>query len=157
MSIRTCQRCTALTKAGTRCKRQTCRTDLCWTHLNTIHGLKIAKSHIQAAGLGLYATKTFPNNANINPYTGIISMIPIEGTYVLKINNHHYIDGKHTNSSASRIANDCRAGNRRNGECTSNNSKFSWDNRNHSANLKATRIIHPNQEIFVPYSRAYWE
>ncbi len=157
MSIRTCQRCTANNKSGTRCKRQTCQTDLCWTHLKSLLGLKISQSNIRDAGLGLYAMKEFPLNANINSYTGIVTDHEIEGPYVLKINNHYYIDAKHTNSGASRFANDCRHRNRVNGECSSNNAKFSWDNRNRRANLKAMRNIRPNQEIFVPYSRAYWE
>jgi hypothetical protein len=154
MSERTCQRCNGINKKGHRCKRRTCRTDLCYQHLKILEGLKIAKSRLKEAGLGLYTERPIAKNENVTGYTG--ERTTEGGPYVLEINSNLMIDAKKTNSAAGRYVNDCRAQNRRDGECRGNNTRFSFDYRNMKANVKATRNISPGEEIYVPYSRAYW-
>lgn len=156
MSIRECQRCAAVSRTGKRCKRTTCRTDLCYQHLQLLEGLRIKKSSIQNAQLGLFAAREFRENDNVARYTGLISEEPIEGPYVLQINQNKFIDANKTSSSAGRFANDCRTQNRNNRHCRGNNSKFSYDYRNERANLKAKIPIHRGDEIFASYSRGYW-
>ena len=69
-SIKECQRCTANTKRGTRCKNRTCRDDLCWQHLKKEKHLRIKKSQIPGAGLGLWTTRKFKPSERIGKYTG---------------------------------------------------------------------------------------
>ena len=76
---------------------------------------------------------------------------------MLQVNKNKFIDAKKTSSSAGRYANDCRTKNVRKGNCRGNNAKLSYDNRNERANLKASKAIHMGDEIFVGYSRGYWE
>jgi len=129
---------------------------LCYQHLHVLEGLKLKKSYIPAAQLGLVATKEFRQNDNISQYTGDISAQRIEGPYVLQVNNNKFIDAKKTSTSAGRYANDCRTYNRNQGHCSGNNAKLSYDYRNERANLKAIRPIHHGDEIYVSYSRGYW-
>lgn len=156
MSIKVCQRCTGVNRNGQRCKRNTCRTDLCFQHLRIIEGLKIKPSNITGADLGLWAARDFAIRSNIVRYTGEESLVPIHGNYVLEINNNLFIDAKNTNSAAGRYINDCRTPDIRMGNCRSNNAKFSYDYHNRKANIKASRNIPNGAEIYIPYSRNYW-
>ena len=157
MSVRTCQRCSASTKEAHRCKRRTCRTDVCFQHLDLLTGLALKPSHIPDAQLGLFATRPFKKKETVARYTGAHSALPIEGAYVLKVNKKHYIDAKKTSSSAGRYANDCRMQNKKDGHCNGNNAKLSFDYRNGRANIKAKRPIQAGEEVYVSYSRGYWE
>ena len=154
MSIRTCQRCDGRTKAGTQCKRRTCRTNLCFQHLKSMQGLQLKKSNIPNAGLGLFATKPFRNNDKIAEYTGDVSAVPIQGDYVYKASNTTFIDAKRTNTAAGRFGNACRAVDRP--HCSGNNAKIVYDRARHNAAVKATKTIRPNQEIYVSYGPAYF-
>ena len=157
MSVRECKRCEALKVGGGQCARRTCiYPRYCWQHAIQQYGLKLAKSGIPNTGIGLYATRNIPPNTIIAPYTGAISTVPINGSYVLEINKRRFIDGKSTQSSMARYANDCRTRNRRSRECTGNNAKFTSTRDRQGANLKSIGRIPAGREIHVAYSAGYW-
>ena len=52
------------------------------------------------------------------------------------------------------FANDCRAVNRRNGECAGNNARYTF--KNDTVNLLSTKRISPNAEVFVPCGMDFW-
>jgi len=155
MSIKTCNTCSATTKRGTQCTKRTCVSDLCWIHLKQ-QGFRIKDSVIPGAGKGLFVLKEYAPNENITLYTGDESKDPIDGVYVLKINNQLYIDGAKTDEPGlGRWINQCRTNQQRNRLCN-NNSKFSYDYRNQKTNIKATRRIPAGQEVFLSYGPSYW-
>ena len=81
-SRKTCQRCTATTKSGQRCKNRTCRGKQCWQHLKKEQGLRVKQSEIAGAGFGLFTTKPFRKNQKIANYTGEnLSRAAIESRY----------------------------------------------------------------------------
>ena len=151
-SKRTCSQCTATTAKGTRCRKRTCRSGLCWLHLKRDEGLRIKPSSVPGAGLGLFATEDFSRTDNIAPYTGEqLTRAAVEqrygderGEYVLCRDSKRCIDSRATNSSAARFANDSR------GTDFRNNARF------RALRLEATRRIRPGDEIFVAYGRDYW-
>ena len=155
MSVPMCHRCTAITRRGKRCTRQTCHTGYCTQHLRLIEGLTIQPSHLSGAGWGLFAARNFKKNETVALYTGVISTVPIEGDYVLQVNSKRYIDAKKTSSSAGRYANDCLSSNQRQGECAGNN--VFYESQNGRAFLKAKKAIHAGDEVMPSYSRGYWE
>jgi len=155
-SERECERCTATAKSGNRCRNRTCRGTVCWQHLKRDSGLRVKQSQIAAAGMGLWTTRRFKPNEKIGKYTGErLTQEQLRerygerrGEYVLCPNNGYCIDGKKTNSSAVRFANDSR-GNR----ALKNNAVF----KQGSDVLRAgPQGIPANREIFVSYGRAYW-
>jgi len=151
-SKRTCSQCTATTAKGTRCRKRTCRSGLCWLHLKRDEGLRIKPSSVPGAGLGLFATEDFRHTDKIAPYTGEqLTRAAIEerygderGEYVLCRDSKRCIDSRATNSSAARFANDSR------GTDFRNNARF------RALRLEATRRIRPGDEIFVAYGKDYW-
>lgn len=67
-----CQQCTATSvTTGLRCKKITCKSlPVCFIHLRTLYGLKIAPSTIRGAGDGLFAMCGFEVGERICGYTG---------------------------------------------------------------------------------------
>ena len=151
-SKRTCSQCTATTAKGTRCRKRTCRSGLCWQHLKRDDGLRIKPSTVPGAGLGLFATEDFRHTDKIAPYTGEqLTRAAIEerygderGEYVLCRDSKRCIDSRATNSSAARYANDSRGTEKR------NNARF------RALRIEASQRIRPGDEIFVAYGRDYW-
>ena len=62
--------CTGYTKKGTRCRRKTQKGTLCFQHLKSVKHLKITKSGIKDAKLGLFATDKFKKGQQIDQYKG---------------------------------------------------------------------------------------
>ena len=157
-SVKECQRCEATTKSGNRCKNRTCRGKLCWQHLKKQEGLRVKPSGIQGAGMGLFTTKPFKKNEKIANYTGEqMSRTQINqrypgntvGEYVLcdgNRSNSRCVDGRKTNSSVARFANDAK------GTTQRNNARF----LQRGFGIKAGRNIPANREVLVPYGRTYW-
>ena len=91
---------------------------VCWQHLKRDSGLRVKQSQIAAAGMGLWTTRRFKPNEKIGKYTGErLTQEQLRerygerrGEYVLCPNNGYCIDGKKTNSSTVRFANDSRGG-----------------------------------------------
>lgn len=158
MSEKVCNQCIAKTANGRRCKRRTCRTKYCWTHLMKEKGLKIAESNIPDAGLGLFAVKNFAYNRTIAPYDGIIRNHNSNNPYVLELAPDKFVDAARTDN-IGRWANHCKSENRRRGQCPGNNAKLTGS-RGRLPNVTATKTIradkkHP-KEIFCNYGRDYF-
>jgi uncharacterized protein len=150
-------RCQGKNKNGMRCKRRVARGYLCFQHLASEKQLKIKKSHIPNAGLGLYSLKDRNAGSIIIPYGGITVKTTdpdYGGDYILQIAKDKFLDGnpKKTNKSIGAYANDCRTANKKAKQCKGNNAKLA----NRSANLKATKKIKAGQEIYAGYGRSYW-
>ena len=134
------------------------RAKQCWQHLKKGQGLRVRQSEIAGAGFGLFTTKPFKKNQKIADYTGEnLSRAAIDrryrgntrGEYVLCDGdrpNNRCVDGRKTNSSVARFANDARGTNRR------NNARF----LQRGFGIKATQNIPANREILVSYGRGYW-
>ena len=158
MSEKVCERCTATAKNGSRCRNRTCRGDKCWQHLKRDSGLRVRPSQIQGAGMGLWTTRPFKPNEKIGKYTGErLTPAQLEerypgntrGEYVLCPNGGYCIDGKKTNSSTVRFANDSRGNSH-----LRNNAVF----KQGSDVLRAgPQGIPANREVFVSYGRRYWQ
>ena len=156
-SERECDQCTATAKSGNRCRNRTCRGTLCWQHLKRDSGLRIMRSQVAAAGMGLWTTRRFKPNEKIGKYTGerltkqeMLERYPNNkrGEYVLCPNNGYCIDGAKTNSSSIRFANDARQTPHK------NNAVF----KQGSDVLRAgPQGIPANREVFVSYGSAYWK
>ena len=155
-SEKECDQCTATAKSGNRCRNRTCRGTLCWQHLKRDSGLRIMRSQVAAAGMGLWTTRRFKPNEKIGKYTGerltkqeMLERYPNNkrGEYVLCPNNGYCIDGAKTNSSSIRFANDARQTPHK------NNAVF----KQGSDVLRAgPQGIPANREVFVSYGSAYW-
>ena len=157
-SERECDQCTATSKSGNRCRNRTCRGELCWQHLRRDSGLRVKQSQIAAAGMGLWTTRRFKPNEKIGNYTGerltkqqMLARYPNNkrGEYVLCPNNGFCIDGKKTNSSSIRFANNSKGNSQ-----LKNNAVF----KQGSDVLRAgPQGIPANREIFVSYGSDYWK
>ena len=161
-TIRECQQCMEHTKTGDRCSRNTCQySDKCWQHTKSAKGLSIRKSNINAANLGLFATKMFKKGDRVATYGGTDRSMKTwnknPGYYGLAWNKDEVLDARSTQSSLGRWINDCRSSNIKKGECKGNNARFSMKrSAPRKASVKATKTIHPDEEIFVSYGRSYW-
>jgi hypothetical protein len=120
-------------------------------------GLKVKKSTIRNAGLGLFTTVDLGKGENIAEYSGefIASDDYIEGSsdYALQFTKETIIDAKSTQTHVGRYANMCRTND---DECRDNNVRFSKDFRNKKVYLKAKRNIKSGEEIFVSYGRNFF-
>jgi len=148
-------RCEAITQKGVPCKLRTKRGNMCWFHLALNFNLRIKPSQLPTAGLGVYADKQpFQRGQNIIEYTG--KKQPINGNdYALLTNRNTVINAARSRNVASFI-NDCRAANRREGQCTGNNTRFVLNRRAQKVNVRAVKFINPKSEIFIPYGTQYW-
>lgn len=158
-----CDQCTAITNKRRRCKLKTCRSNLCWIHLDKERGLKISKSKLPDAGLGLYTTKTRGRNEKVTEYSGkVLSEEQADSEnpnnlYLLQIGRNKVIDASNPKEiGLGRWINDCRTIDRRNNNCRGQNTKFAHDRRNNKVNIKTNRRIQKNEELYIPYSRSYW-
>lgn len=165
MSIRNCVRCSAGTKQGRgpRCKNITCiYSEFCAQHTKALFKLAIKKSNINNADKGLFTMKAIKKGQKIAKYTGVIKTQAqydaSDSGYGIAVAKNKIMDGASTQSALGRYANNCRASNKKAGECGGNNAKFSINNRTSPPTiwLKATRNIPAGGEIFVPYGRSYW-
>ena len=158
MSVRTCDRCTGTTKARNRCKNRTCHSGLCWQHLKKEQHLRIKPSQIPNAGLGLWTTKSFKAGDRVDVYKGeeltrqqVDARYPGDELAVYTIcagddARSKCIDGRKTNSSAARFANDARgtAGLRNNVEIPRTVMKIKG------------KGVPANRELFLNYGATYW-
>jgi len=154
-------RCIGHTKNGSRCKRRTARTQLCFAHLETQEHLKIQPSHIRGAGLGLYTTIPRRKNQRVTDYTGeevVSHRRNFGGAYVLQIKDHPptYIDARKTTEAAGRFSNSARRG-----DGVRNNAHLSISHARRkygimmSNNLPGASKQHP-REVLTSYGGVYW-
>jgi len=156
-------RCSSLTKNGTRCKLHTLKGTKCWMHLMKEDNLRVKKSNLFPdntkgnKNFGLFSgKKPFSKNQKIVPYSGLESSIPIQGDYILQTCENKWKDSYQSNNLAG-FANECRKADKTAKKCKGNNLKFSENRRNITVNFVSTKNIQPSEELYVPYGRDYWK
>jgi len=113
-------------------------------------------NNIPEARLGLFTgNKPISKNEVIVPYTGTASPTVTNGPYVLKVNKNHFINANRYIDTAG-FANECRKENKKNNQCSGNNSRFAVNQRKKEAVIRATKTIPAQAEVFVPYGVQYW-
>lgn len=156
-----CSQCQARTKAGTRCKMNTCRQyPYCWIHLKSIDKLQVKNSTIRDAGKGLFyvGKKAFPKDKKITEYSArTISLQPNPRTdYDLKVSDGRYLDSTNPLNYVGRYINDAR------GTGKSTNVRFTKGTRIYEKNnrfivpIYSKKKIKPNTELLMSYGRTYW-
>ena len=150
--------CTAVADStGERCKLMTARGRLCWHHTLRDKNLRVKKSGIAGAGLGLYAgKKRIKKGRSITKYTGEkLSRQAVERRYPGKTRAQYTlcgskkkcVDARRTDTPGlGRWANDSRGSGRR------SNAKLTK-----AFTVKATRNIPAHREILVSYGKDYWK
>jgi SET domain-containing protein len=158
-----CDRCTEMTKNGTRCKMRTCQSlPVCHVHLGPAYKLKIKDSQLHGRGLFAHAPRqqgpVFRKGETIVEYRG--------EQITAQERQRRYLGGTAPYGAASSVPGmdtiDAACwrsiGSNANGSRGQlrNNARFSVDNRNRRTNVKATRDIYHGDEIIVSYQAAYW-
>ena len=67
-----CRQCSGTTRSGNKCRRRTCRGNLCWTHLKMEKNLRVKTATAAGMGLGLFTTRA--------RYTGDLPDVKYTGT-----------------------------------------------------------------------------
>lgn len=147
------QRCAAENKAGGQCNCRTAKGHHCATHMRSLDGLRVTRSSIVGAGMGLVAARNIARGSHIADYTGdelVLTHDGVGGPYVLAMTQRSAIDAARTNTGYGRWANDPR------GADTGPNSEFVLNPARRTGRLRATRNIAKGDEILVSYGPAYW-
>lgn len=183
LSERGCNRCTATTKDGKRCTRETCKYGpMCAQHTQIKKGLLVEESQIKGAGNGLYTLKPINKGEIIERYTGKKHMddtfhakytgdTPYATSYISKKGKEKVVDAYKTNSTVARYANDACAGKEPYYKCKKNNARLLA--RNGKPALVATEKITRQKlkiknykgqlkdrtaaEIYAQYGHTYWK
>ncbi len=153
-----CDRCTAITKKGTRCSICTCKTGpFCYIHLKYQKGLRVAPSRIPGAGMGLYTTVPRPAHSYIDDYTGErLTKKQLDARYPGDVvapyawqHGRMYIDPANSNSGAARYANTCDApvGTKR--HCKNN--LYAKNTKRNVRFYTCNRPIKAGEELYVSY------
>lgn len=159
-------RCTARLSSGRQCKHHLKNTyPYCALHTRKILGLKVDKSRLPGAGLGLFATKTFLPNEFIVEYTGErlsrrqMKHLPKSRNcdYVFEISNNSYVDAKDRGSVARYMNDPIPNGLKPNVQFNT----YHEDCPNHLSyggrvGVEATQQINPGEELLVNYGPSYW-
>ena len=151
-------RCVAIADStGEQCKLRTARGRKCWHHTLRDDNLRVKKSGVPGAGLGLYSgKKRIKKGKSITKYTGeemtkraIHKRYPGKTTaqYTLCSSKAKCRDARRTDEPGlGRWANDSRGTKRR------NNAKLTS-----AYTVKSTRTIPPDTEIFASYGAQCWK
>jgi len=144
------QRCTAQTKRGGHCRQRTAKGQYCWNHLRSIEGLRLRKSAIPGAGLGLHAARALPKGKHLL-YSGDSVELRSDqdgGPYYLQVANSRAIDAARANTAEGRWVNDPRgSGHRANCRFVVHQGR---------ACVEAMREIQKDEELLVSYGAGYW-
>ena len=155
-----CDRCTAITKKGTRCSICTCKTGpYCFIHLKYQKGLQVKPSRIPGAGMGLYTTVNRAPNSYIEDYTGprltkkqLDVLYPGDtlASYAWEhVPTKRYIDPVNSNSGAARYANTCDAPARAKRHCRNN--LIAKSGKKAVKFYTCNRPIRAGEELYVSY------
>ena len=159
-TVRSVVQCIAYTRTGARCRRRTRRTNLCYAHLEKEQHLRIKKSTIPGAGMGLFTTIDRRAHRKVAPYTGEYVTKPQDnygGDYVISLNAppnappFKYVDARKTTDGAGRFANNARRGDHK-----TNNSHLYTNPNSQEAKVVASRNIPAGTEILAKYGNNYW-
>jgi len=120
--------------------------------------LVVKKSTIPGAGKGLFTKKEISKGARIVEYKGRKTTWKEAGNddsnfYLYTINRNHVIDARRTLSALARYANDARGLTRVKG--ITNNCVYVNDG--FQAFIEAAKNIPAGSEIFVDYTKEYWD
>jgi SET domain-containing protein len=121
--------------------------------------LKVKKSQLPNAGMGLYTVKAIPKGTRIVEYKGRrskwVDVRDEDGKngYIFYINRNHVIDALPTKKALARYANDARGFTRIKGMI--NNADYVVDGL--KAYIESKREIPAGAEIFVDYGKDYWK
>ena len=124
--------------------------------------MHLKQSSIPSSGTGLFTSKPIPTKTRIAKYTGVIKTQAQSAEnpsgYDIAIPHGRVLGAASNQSGIARYANDCRAVNKRAGQCKGIDAKFSISTRDGvtSVWLTSTKLIPANSEIFVSYGRGYW-
>ena len=147
--------CTAVADStGQRCKLRTARGRKCWHHTLRDENLRVKKSGVKGAGLGLFSGKKRIKKGKSIKYTGqdvsraaVTARYPGGAQYVLCRSKTACKDARRTDEKGmGRWVNDSR------GTKKKNNARLTK-----AYSVKATRNIPPHTEIFASYGRGYWK
>ena len=158
----TCNRCTARTATGTRCRRRVCvGTQKCFTHRKRDEGLQVKRSLIPNSGKGLFATKLFRKNDLIGTgYRGeLISRAQLNNRYgqqqnanapyALSVRNSQQIVDSACERGILSVANTKTV----RSQC---NAKYSQHIKaDGTVNVRATKRIRPGDEIYIWYGAGF--
>ena len=136
---------------------------MCFQHFQKKYKLKLAKSSIPGAGLGLFTTARFPPGKRIGPYKGNIvdrdNFDPSTNPYGIARSDGKIVDAQSTQSCIARYANDCRKRDKDNKRCKGNNAILE-EKSDKKIVLRAKRNtkngILKGREVFASYGNEYW-
>ncbi len=163
MTTRTCARCTyIIPSTGMQCKLNACTTGpRCWQHTKIVEGVRVKRSSIPQAGLGLFASRPFAPNEFVSTYGGEqVTEAQLRqryentpyapfGVYTMEVGRDRYVDARNSNSGNARYINDARGTNK------TNNTRITRST-NSARKLKTTRRVAAGAEFFVNYGQDYW-
>jgi SET domain-containing protein len=120
--------------------------------------LFVKKSTIPNAGKGLFTKIFIPKGTRIVEYKGRRTIWKEvkdnhENAYLYTINNNNVIDAGKTLSALARYANDAKGITRVKGI----NNNCIYVNDNNRAYIESVKDIQPGSEIFVDYTKEYWD
>ena len=157
-------RCKSMTLKNTRCKKITKRTDKCWIHLLKNDNLRIKKSSLPNAGLGLFAgRKKINKSESLGYYTGRRIKNKCLDKYYPKTNlapyaicesgrkNARCINANFSTDAAARYANDAMLKSKTNMDIKN------VGKRKYRPRAFAIKNIKPNEEIYYFYGPQYWK
>ena|ERR1041385_1600441 len=186
-TIRTCDRCTFVfkaphPKAGQRCRIRTCKVGpYCWIHLRSQWFLRVKKSKIRNAGLGLFADSpshgkkavVFTNQTNTTGLgKGIICVYSKTPVSKQEIDRRHgsgnktradyglhnngkgagtYFDPVNSNDNVGRYTNDCR------GTEFPCNARVLTKGNTAYIKVQKGHQIKNGEEILWSYGASYWK
>ena len=157
-------RCKSVTLKHARCKKMTRRTNQCWIHLLKNNNLRIKKSLIPNAGLGLFAGKRKINKKqSLGYYSGRRIKKRKLDKYYPKTNLASYaicksgrknascINANYSTDAAPCYANDIMS------KAKTNMDIKNVGTKKYKPKAFALRDIKPNQEIYYYYGPQYWK
>ena len=157
-------RCKSMTSKNVRCKKITRRTNQCWIHLLKNNNLRIKKSLISKAGLGLFAGKKKINKSqSLGYYTGRRIKNKSLDKHYPKTNlapyaicesgrkNARCINANFSTDAAARYANDIMS------KPKTNMNIKNVGRQKYRPKAYATKEIKPNEEIYYFYGPQYWK
>ena len=121
--------------------------------------LRVKKSRLPDAGMGLFTTVAIPKGTRIVEYVGKISTWKEvkhdqgENGYIYYVKRNHVIDARRMKSALARYANDASGISRVKG--LKNNAQYVEEGI--KVYIQATRDLQPGEEIFVAYGKEYWD
>ena len=152
------QRCTADNKTGGWCKARTKYGCLCWVHRCKQEGTRVKSSHVPGAGMGLFATRDFPEGALVARYTG--DLIPTRAGrradgfggshYVFEMDAKQSVDAARTNTADGRMINDPKNSGKE------ANTRFIYWREGKRTTIRTTKPVKAGDEFLLSYGPEFW-